>query len=100
MCKSLKLLSCIILLATLLSAPLMAQSNNHTAAPLSPAEIESWRQDLRFLAAEMPRRHQNLFHAMTREQFEATVKRLDEKIPTLTKYQIIVELQRLVAMVG
>lgn len=101
MCKSLKLLACAIFCTTLLAAPLKAQSNNHRAAPpLSAAEVERWRQDLRFLAAEMPRRHQNLFHAMTREQFEAAVKLLDEKIPTLATHQIIVELQRLVAMVG
>jgi tetratricopeptide (TPR) repeat protein len=99
--KTLKLLSSAILFAAFLTAPLKSQSNNHRVAPpLSAAEIERWRQDLRFLAEEMPRRHQNLFHAMTREQFEAAVKLLDEKIPTLAASQIIVELQRLVAMVG
>jgi tetratricopeptide (TPR) repeat protein len=98
--KSLKLLSVAIVFAALLCAPLKAQSNNHAAARLSPAEVEKWRQDLRYLAEEMPRRHRDLFHAMTREQFEAAVKRLDEKIPTLARYQLIVELQRLVAMVG
>ncbi len=98
--KSLELLSVAIVFAALVCAPMRAQSNNHAAARLSPAEVEKWRQDLRYLAEEMPRRHQNLFHAMTREQFEAAVKRLDEKIPTLAKYQVIVELERIVAMVG
>lgn len=97
---TLKLLACALLCMAFLAAPLGAQSNNHVTAPLSPAEIERWREDLRFLAAELPRRHQNLFHAMTREQFELAVKRLDEKIPTLARHQIIVELQRLVAMIG
>lgn len=100
MTKSLKLLSVAVVFAAFLCAPLGAQSNNHAAARLSPVEVEKWRQDLRYLAEEMPRRHRDLFHAMTREQFEAAVKRLDEKIPTLAKYQIIVELERLVAMVG
>ncbi|MBC7911206.1 MAG: hypothetical protein H7Y30_11935, partial [Pyrinomonadaceae bacterium] len=78
----------------------VAQSNNHAVAALSPAEVEKWRQDLRYLAEEMPRRHKNLFHTMTREQFEMAVKRLDERIPTLARHQVIVELARIVAMVG
>lgn len=94
------LLPCGILVAVLLSAAqAFAQSNNHAGSTLSPAEIEQWRQDLRHLAGEMPRRHRNLFHAMTREQFDAAVKRLDERIPTLARHQIIVELGRIVAMV-
>ena len=100
MTTKLKLLACAVLCTAFMAVPLRAQSNNHANAPLSPAEIENWREDLRFLAAELPRRHRNLFHAMTREQFELAVKRLDEKIPTLARHQIIVELQRLVAMIG
>ncbi len=81
------------------ASPLVAQNSNHAGSPLSKAEIEQWRQDLSYLAAEMPRRHQNLFHAMTREQFESAVKRLDARIPGLARHQIIVELGHIVAMV-
>ena len=52
------------------------------------------------MAEEMPKRHKDLFHTMTREQFEAAVKRLDERIPSLARHQIIVEMARIVAMVG
>ena len=52
------------------------------------------------MAEEMPKRHNNLFHTMTRERFEAAVKRLDERIPQLARHQIIVEMARIVAMVG
>jgi len=68
-------------------------------AAVDKAEAEKWREDLRYMAEEMPKRHQNLFHAMTREQFEAAVKSLDERIPTLARHQIIVEFSRIVAMV-
>ncbi len=98
--RLIKLLPCAILFAILLSAPVaLSQSSNHAGSILSKAEIEQWRQDLRHLAEEMPRRHQNLFHAVSREQFEAAVKRLDERIPTLARHQIIVELGRIVALV-
>ncbi len=61
---------------------------------------EQWREDLRFFAANMPKMHRNLFHSMSREQFEAAVKRLDERIPTMADHEIIVELMRIVGMIG
>lgn len=61
--------------------------------------VEQWREDLRVLADQLPKRHKNLFVALTREQFEQTVKQLDERIPTLNPQQIFVEMQRIVARV-
>jgi hypothetical protein len=52
------------------------------------------------MAEEMPKRHKNLFHTMTRQQFESAVKSLDERIPSLARHQIIVEMARIVAVVG
>ncbi len=66
-----------------------------------PAELtpEQWREDLRYLAAELPKRHKNLFHTMTREQFEKAVRDLDARIPSLTQNQIALEFARIVSMV-
>jgi len=89
----------IIFCLAIFCAPLLAQNNQSVIGAISAAEAEKWREDLRFMAEEMPRRHKNLFHAMTREQFDAAVKSLNERIPTLTRNQIIVELTRIVAMV-
>jgi hypothetical protein len=62
-------------------------------------EAEKWREDLSYMAEQMPRRHKNLFHTMSREQFDVAVKRLYDRIPSLQRHQIIVELARIVAMV-
>jgi hypothetical protein len=69
-------------------------------APVSADDAQKWRVDLHYLSVEMPKRHKNLFHSMTREQFDAEVSRLNEHIPSLTRNQILVELARIVAMVG
>ncbi len=66
----------------------------------SKTEAEKWREDLRFMAQEMPKRHKDLFHQMTRQQFETAIKNLDARIPQLARNQIIVEMARIVAMVG
>lgn len=61
---------------------------------------EAWREDLQYLAAELPRRHANAFHAITREQFASAVADLDARIPKLQPNEIVVGLTRLTAMIG
>lgn len=70
------------------------------AADVETEEARAWQEDLRYMAQEMPRRHRNLFHTMSREQFEAAVAALDARIPSLQRDQIIVEMARIAAMVG
>lgn len=88
------------LLLSLSTSPARSQGSNLTVTPVDKAEAERWREDLRYMAEEMPKVHNNLFHTMTHEQFDAAVKRLDERIPRLARHQIIIELARIVAMVG
>lgn len=83
----------ILVSSTLTFAQVPDQQNPKT-------EAEKWRADLRFMAGEMPKRHKDLFHQMTREQFETAVKNLDARIPQLSANQIIVEMMRIAAMVG
>lgn len=44
-----------------------AQRNAQTPPAVTK---EQWREDLRYFARELPRRHKNLYHATSREQFE------------------------------
>jgi hypothetical protein len=94
-----RLVHCLFVL-TLLPHAIAAQQSPHQPTPLTAAEVVRWRADLRFLAAEMPKRHRNLFHRLTREEFDRAVRRLDARIPTLRRHQIILELARLAARVG
>src|SRR6266849_11152576 len=59
-----------------------------------------WREDLQYLARELPKRHKNLFHSVSREQFERAVAELDVAIPSLQDHQIIVRMQQIAAKVG
>jgi tetratricopeptide (TPR) repeat protein len=70
------------------------------AHAFSAAEAEKWREDLRHMAEEMPKYHKNLFHTITREQFDAAIAALRERIPRLARHQIIVEMARIAASVG
>ena len=70
------------------------------AAPLDTAQVRLWREDLAALRTEMPAKHANLFHTMTRAQFDSALQALDQNLPRLARHQVIVELQKLVALVG
>ena len=63
---------------------------------LTPQE---WRDDLHFLAAQMPLKHLSLFHTMTPAEFNSAVAKLDADIPTLNNDQIYVRFLQLVALV-
>jgi hypothetical protein len=59
-----------------------------------------WRQDLKFFAAELPRRHANAFHHVSRKQFEAEVADLHRRVGRLDGDGIFVGLQRIASLVG
>lgn len=84
------------------SPPAAAQAPAAPAAQSPAAEMTAaqWREDLRFMAAEMERRHANLYHSVSRERFAAAVADLDARIPTLQRNEIIVGMMRIAAMVG
>jgi len=61
---------------------------------------QQWQEDLQYLAKELPRRHKNAFHTVSREQFEKSVADLNVQIPNLQSHEIIVGLMRIVASVS
>ncbi len=61
---------------------------------------EKWREDLRFIAEEIPKRHKNAFHFVSREKFEKAVADLDKQIPVLNDTQIVFGFAKLFAMIG
>jgi tetratricopeptide (TPR) repeat protein len=91
----------VFLFLTFTTAHALAQDGGQTtAAVVTTAEAGKWRADLRQLADEMPRYHKNPFHTITPAQFGTAVKNLHDKIPTLARHQIIVEMAKIVAMIG
>ena len=63
-------------------------------------DVEKWREDLRYFARELPRRHKNLYHATSHERFELALRELDAALPSLQAHQVIVRLAQIAASVG
>ena len=69
------------------------------AGGLSAAELtfEQWRADLDYLGRELPRRHRNLFHTLSRAEFERRLKELSSAVPKLSDLEVRAGIARLVA---
>jgi hypothetical protein len=76
-------------------ATISAQSQNGTALTK-----DQWRQDLQYLAKELPRRHKNAFHTVSKDQFERAVAAFNAAIPSLAEHEILIGLRRIIAMIG
>jgi tetratricopeptide (TPR) repeat protein len=61
---------------------------------------EGWRYDLQFLARELKRRSYDPFRKISREEFDASVDKLHNAIPSLTDLQISIEMMKFVAKGG
>lgn len=68
--------------------------------PLPPMNAEKWRADIDAFAREIPKRHKNAFHTITREQFAADVAALRAKVGQVSDDEILVGLMRIAASVG
>ena len=92
-------LTLLFLVAAIYALPqhVRAQANSARA---DPADVRRWEEDLDFLARELPAQHANLFHTMRRAQFDSALAAIRQRLPTLARHQVIVELMRLAAAVA
>jgi hypothetical protein len=92
------------LLPVALAAALAGASQLRGQTPARALTPEQWREDLRFLAQELPRRHRSPFDpvkgAVTPDSFARAVAALDRRIPELPDADIIVGLARIVCLLG
>lgn len=61
---------------------------------------EGWRFDLKVLAREIQRMHYSPYRKVTREQFEAQVKKLHDDIPKLKDEEIVVGFMKIACLAG
>ena len=87
------------LLGVVLSVSLAAIAESKSQ-PLPPMTAEKWRSDVEYFARELPKRHKNAFHTITREQLAAAMASLGAKASQANDDEMMVGLMRITAMVG
>jgi tetratricopeptide (TPR) repeat protein len=90
----------LLVAAALVSAPAAAAQQPAPVARLDTTAVRQWREDLAHLARELPRRHRNVYHTTPRPVLDSAFAELDRRLPSLARHQVILELARLVALVG
>ena len=75
-------------------------SNGQSNEAILSQSAAQWRNDLTYLAEQLPKLHKNAFHTVSKETFQQQVKILSQEMDSLNNDQIITELMRLVALVG
>jgi hypothetical protein len=74
-----------------------SQKQSSSSKELTP---EQWALDLDFLGAELPKKHKNLFHRISENEFRARIEELKAKLPTLGQDESLASLMKIVAAVG
>src|SRR5262249_44952061 len=103
-----QLLATIAVWALLLAETCLSQSLPPTAgtapaatAPVDPAQrISNWREDIRFLVQELPKRHPNPFTKISQTEFEKAAADIQQRVGQLDDNAIRLELARLIARIG
>ena len=90
--RRLRLMACVIL-QVVLSSFAQAQTSELS-------RDERCREDVHFYAAELPKRHKNLFFQLSKNDFEREVKRLEARVPKMSDHEIYFALMRITAGVG
>jgi hypothetical protein len=67
---------------------------------LLAATLLNWNNDLTHLATEVPKLHPNPWHVTSRETYVAEIETLRKRAPELAPHEVIVEMTRIVALLG
>lgn len=71
--------------------------------PFSSSRIErnrNWEQDLIYIKENLPELHDNLYEKVTQQEFQSKIDELTARLGQLSDEEIIVELSRILALVG
>lgn len=69
-------------------------------ARLSPDAVKAWREDIDYLHQHLERRHINLYHRISKEEFAAELHQIKQRLPELNPSQVPLELMRLFKKIG
>ncbi|HEY6331720.1 MAG TPA: hypothetical protein VI756_20505, partial [Blastocatellia bacterium] len=98
--RILTLLLLIGALGGLLASPGAYSQSTQPATPTLSLTAEQWRQDLRLFAEELPKRHANAFHYISKERFDSEVADLDRRLPLLNGDEAYAGLDRIANLIG
>lgn len=91
-----------LIVAGALTIGIFSLTGQRPARPPAPAADRDgrWRQDLKYLAGELPRLHADAFHTLPRGRFEDMVAALEREISALDDHAIRIRIVEIGAAIG
>ena len=71
-----------------------------TSCNYNGKRVINWRNDLEYLAKELPKNHINLYFKLSEKEFKNEINTLNKNVPKLNDDQIMVELMKIVSSIG
>jgi hypothetical protein len=88
----------IAMLRTIAAMFVLLLVGSHLTAQDVSQRADRWREDIRFLARELPAKHKNAFAHVDRESFMRAAATLDSAVPHLSDTQIQLGIARIAAL--
>ncbi len=73
---------------------------NNEVLNLNPEQVTNWISDINFFHAQLEQLHINLYHSVSKKDFESELLGLKTTLPTYNKYQVMVEMMRITRLIG
>ncbi len=99
--KNLRKASAAFLLLVLLScASSSITDSNYEDNHLNPEQVTNWKSDIDFYHAHLEQNHIDLYHNISKAEFESELAGLKTSLPHYNKHQVMVEMMRITRLVG
>lgn len=66
----------------------------------SGQNINNWLEDIDYYQKTLEEKHINLYHTISKSEFNSEIKNLESRLHFLTDFQIIIELMRITQKIG
>ena len=76
----------------------LAQSDKSSTE--EPMTAKKWRADIQYLIEQLPKRHPNLYHKISKDKLYREFAALDARLESLAQYEIPIALAKIVAQIG
>lgn len=73
---------------------------NNEVFNLTPEQVANWTSDINFFQTQLERNHINLYHSVSKKDFESELSGLKRSLPNYNKYQVMVEMMRITRLIG
>lgn len=73
---------------------------NHEILNLNSQEVSKWSKDIEYFHSQLEQNHINLYHAISKTDFESELSNLNTSLPDYNKYQVMVEMMRITRLIG